>query len=442
MAWTNGLTGHVVVQDSPDYDQARRGFNARFSKFPAVIVYCRMVDDVANAIRWVHRQNMPFRIRGGGHSYEAYSLVDGGLIIDVSGLLTLQIDKAKSIARIGAGFRLLPLYEALWKYGVTIPGGSCPTVGISGLTLGGGYGFLSRLHGMTCDSLIGLDMIDARGNVIHASSKENSELFWACRGGGDGSFGVITSFTFRVHPIGDVSYFVWSWDFNNLEKVVYQWQAWAPHTDARLTSVLKLPANGLGNIGSIGVFTGPEKELRRIMRPVQEAMTPTTATFRSARWIEAARRLAGMPTQQSTFKNSSAYAYEPLSEEAVAVLRRQLITSPGTSNMVVLDAYGGAIARIASDETAFPHRKALFVMQYQSYWESEAEEAGNLHWIEQFRRAMLPYTRGAYRDYCDSQIVDWQKAYFAGNLDRLRQVKKAYDSENLFRFEQSISLPN
>lgn len=440
MVWTDGLTGRVIVQGDPGYEEARRNFNARFSRFPKVVVFCRTVQDAANAVKWARREQSPFRIRGGGHSYEAFSLVDGGLVIDISELQQLQIDKTNGTAVIGAGYRMLPLYEALWKQGLTVPGGTCPTTGLSGLTLGGGYGFLSRLFGMTCDSVLEVEMVGAQGSIVRADERRNRDLLWACRGGGDGSFGVITSFTFRTHPIGDVAQYVLTWDFADLAKVVRYWQTWAPHADARLTSALELPAQHQGDIRSTGVFVGLEKELRSILRPMQEAVPPKTVVFRSSSWIEAARRIAGKPDRQAKFKHTSAYAYEPLTDAAIATLIQNLQSADGTGNFVTLDAYGGAIARVRPNETAFVHRNALFVLQYQSYWKRDSEEAANVRWVERFRESMLPFTRGAYRDYCDRLIGDWPSAYFGGNVARLKQVKRTYDPANVFRYEQSIPL--
>lgn len=440
MVSREGLTGRVVLQGSPGYDEARKNYNGRFNKLPKVIVYCEVTQDVVNAILWARKQQLPFRIRSGGHSYEAYSLIDGGLVIDVSGLLKLQINKERSTAQIGAGFRLLPLYEALWNQRVTIPSGTCSTVGVSGITLGGGYGLLSRLFGVTCDNVLEVEMVTAQGKIIRANDSQHSNLFWACRGGGDGSFGVITSFTFRVHPIENVARYRLTWDFADLEKVVRYWQTWAPHTDARLTSLLILPAKNQGRLHSSGVFVGSEQELRQIMRPLQMATRPKTAQFHSSTWIEAARLFAGRPVKQEKFKHSSAYAYEPLSDAALGVLIDNLQTAPGPTNVISFDAYGGSISQVPTDATAFVHRKALFVIQYQSYWEKDADADKNIQWIEQFRKSMLPFTRGAFRDYCDSRIPDWPTAYFGENLARLKKVKQMYDPENLFRFEQSIPL--
>ncbi|USG68233.1 FAD-binding oxidoreductase [Brevibacillus ruminantium] len=436
-----GLTGRVIVEGESGYEEARLDFNARFSKYPKAIVYCMNEQDVVNAVRWARKHEMPFRVRGGGHSYEAFSLVDGGLVIDISMLQHLHIDKEAGTAYVGAGFRVLPLYEALWKQGRTIPSGTCGTTGVSGLTLGGGFGYLSRHFGMTCDNLLAIDMVDWRGRMIRANEKEHSDLLWACRGAGDGSFGVVTAFTFRVNPIGDVAHYSMAWDFSDLHKVVRFWQEWAPHVDDRLTPTLLLPAKNHGDIRSRGVFVGLEKELRQLIRPLQQAVPPKTISIRSASWITVARMFAGTATSRTKFKNSSAYVYEPLSNEALSIFTHHLSETPGTGNLVLFDAYGGAIGRIPPDATAFVHRRALFMIQYLSYWEHDRDEAANIRWIEQFRTSMLPFTRGAYRNYCDLLIPDWQTAYFGENIDRLKTVKKKYDPENVFQFEQSIPLP-
>lgn len=433
-----GLTGRVIQQGTPGYDLARQNYNGRFNKFPKVIVYCNVVQDVVNAILWVRKHQLPFRIRCGGHSYEAFSNVDGGLVIDVSGLLTLQINKEDLTMQVGSGHRLLPLYKTIWDQGVALPGGTCPSVGVSGLTLAGGYGLLARLFGLTCDSLLGVEMVTAQGKIIRANDNQNSDLLWACRGGGDGNFGVITSFTFRVHPIGNVARYRMTWNFADLEKVMRFWQTWAPYTNPRLTSLLAFPAQNQGDLRSSGVLVGSEQELREIMRPIQEATRPKSVEFHSNTWIEAAQQFTGSTLKQEKFKNSSAFVYEPLSDEALRVLIHNLQTAPGSANVVSFDACGGAIDLIPTNATAYAHRKALFSIQYHSYWARDEEADKNIQWIEQFRNSMLPYTRGANRNYCDSLIVDWPTAYFNENLERLMEVKQIYDPENLFHYEQSI----
>ncbi|WNS44293.1 FAD-binding oxidoreductase [Paenibacillus sp. MMS20-IR301] len=441
MAWTSGLTGRILEQGTPGYEEARRNYNSRFSKFPKLIVYCLEPADAANAVSWAKKQRMDFRVRCGGHSYEAYSNIDGGLVIDVSELTHLKVDKAAGTARVGAGFRLKMLYEALWKFGFTLPGGSCPSVGVAGLTLGGGYGFLSRAFGMLCDAVQEIELVDANGVLIRANETLRSDLFWACCGGSGGNFGIVTTFTFRLYPIGDVAQFSASWDHTELEKVIRFWQDWAPHADSRLTSGLELPAKGLGDVTAKGIFTGLEKDLRKTVRPLQEAVPPKQLTFRSSTWIEAIRKLGGNEIRQARFKNSSAYIYKPFTEHALQILSDNLQAAPGNGNLASLVAYRGAISEVSPEATAFPHREALFVIQYQSYWRSSDDASARIGWIEHFRESMLPFTQGAYSNYCDSLISDWPVLYFGSNLARLKRVKQAYDPDNLFRYEQSIPLP-
>lgn len=441
MISTEGLTGQIILPNSPEYNQARKNYNGRFDKFPLILVYCENSQDVINAIRWVRQQDIPFRVRGGGHSYEAFSLVDGGLIIDLSRLLSFRIDQEQATVRVGAGWRWAELYEALWNERLVIPAGTCPTVCVSGFTLGGGYGFLSRLLGLLSDNLLELEMVTPQGELITVNQSAHPDLFWACRGGGQGSYGVITSFTFRTHPIGNVARYRITWDFDDLRTVVKFWQTWAPAVDSRLTSLLALPAQNQGDLRSTGVFVGSEQELRTLVQPLQEIAVPKTVEFHTDTWMETVYVFAGVPVQQELFKNSSAYVYEPLSDAAIDIIINNLRNVPGPVNVVAFDAYGGAIAQIPDHATAFVHRRALFSVQYQSYWTQPGDAAANIQWIEQFRHSLLPHTHGAYSNYCDLMIFDWPTAYYGTNLPRLEWVKQTYDPDNLFRFPQSIPLP-
>src|SRR5919112_3359672 len=191
------LTGRIIWPQDPTYEEARQSFNARFSRFPAAVVVCDNTEDVENAVRWAGQEGIPVRARSGGHSYEAYSVVDGGLVIDVGGLTDVDVDMSRGEAVIGTGVRLLDCYRRLWEHRVTIPAGTCPGIGIAGLTLGGGIGFLSRQYGLTCDNLVTVEVVDADGGTLRASEEQHPDLFWALRGGGGGNFGIATSFTFR-----------------------------------------------------------------------------------------------------------------------------------------------------------------------------------------------------------------------------------------------------
>lgn len=432
------LTGRVIWPNDPAYAEARLTFNSRFSRFPAAIVACSSLADVQNAIRWARQNDLPIRARSGGHSYEAFSSVDGGLVVDVSGLSDVNVDLARGEAVVGAGVRLLDLYRRLSGYGVTVPGGTCGGVGIAGLTLGGGIGFLSRQYGLTCDNLLAVDLVDANGNTLLASEQEHPDLFWALRGGGGGNFGIATSFTFRVHPIGEVTTVSVTWPWDDAPAVIDAWQHWAPAVDERLTTGFSIGPPSDGSISAYGVFNGPAAELPSLLAPLLAAGTPSAPRIASLPYLSAADQLAGPGAAHSLFKNASAFAYEPLSSHAIAMLLDHLRAAPTDANLVGFFPLGGTVADIAPAATAFPHRRALFDLKYQAYWSDPAEESPDAAWVNGIRDAMAPYTRGAYVNYVDASLPDWATAYYGVNLARLSRVKQRFDPDNVFDGPQTV----
>jgi FAD/FMN-containing dehydrogenase len=433
-----GLTGHVIWPEAPEYETARRGFNLRHSRFPAAIVVCSSVKDVRNAVRWARQRGMPIRARSGGHSYEGFSVVDDGLVIDVGGLSEVQVDTARGETVVGAGVRMLDLYRRLGEDGVTVPGGTCPGIGIAGLTLGGGIGYLSRQYGLTCDNLIAVEMVDAGGDVLHASEEEHADLFWALRGGGGGNFGIVTRFTFRVQPVSEAATYTVAWPWEDVAYALDAWQGWAPHVDERLTAGFVVPDPGAGFIASSGLFTGSAGELKGLLDPLLGAGTPDPPQIQSVSFLAAAEQFAGPGGDHAIFKNTSTLAYAPLRVEAIETLVEQMRASPSVANLVGFFPLGGAIAAVDPQATAFVHRRALFDLQYQAYWWDDAEEAADVAWVNGLRAAMRPYTNGAYVNYVDADIPDWADAYYGANLARLTRVKAMYDPDHVFNGPQSI----
>ena len=434
------LTGRVIWPQDPDYDEARQSFNARFSRFPAAIVVCDNTDDVRNAVRWARQEGMPLRARSGGHSYEAFSVVDGGLVVDVGGLTGVEVDVSRGEAVIGAGVRLLDGYRRLWEHGVTIPAGTCPGIGIAGLTLGGGIGFLSRQYGLTCDNLVAVELVDAESRALRASEETHLDLFWALRGGGGGNVGIATAFTFRVHPIDEVVTCTVNWPWDDAAYVLDAWQRWAPFVDERLCVALAVTHPSAGAISATGLFTGSAAELPPLLEPLLRAGTPGVPLIQSLPFLTVAEQFAGPPITSVRFKNASSLAFDPLPSEAIATLVEHLRAAPSASDLVGFFPLGGAIASIDPAATAFPHRHALFDLQYQAYWWDDTAETASLSWVRDLRTAMAPYTTGAYVNYIDSDLPDWKSEYYGMNLPRLQQVKMDYDPDDLFNGPQSIPL--
>jgi hypothetical protein len=439
------LTGHVVLPGDPDYDCARMVFNTRFSKCPKAIVYCRSPHDIANAICWAREHDVALRARSGGHSYEAFSVANDSIVIDVSCMNNVSVDPCKQLAKIEAGNTLLPLYEKLSHYGVTIPGGTCPGVGIAGLTLGGGFGMNTRLWGMTCDNVIALEMVDAEGKIVHADKYNNADLFWASCGGGGGNFGIVTSFTFQVHPISNVSIFEITWKWDDILDVIETWQQWAPFTDDRLTSTLKLFTRQKGKIIAAGEFVGPKAELIRLLQPLMTTGKPIAAEIETVPFITAAYRWAGFPGDPCRwprapvpFKNTGSFVYCRLPRQALNAIVERLSISPSEENWLTLQALGGAVTRVAPSATAYFYRQAQFAFLFDSFPQNKEDEEANIKWVDEFRNTMLPYSYGDYVNFPDCCIEDWLNAYFGTNFTRLMQIKQKYDPDNVFNFAQSI----
>ena len=451
------VRGDVIVRGDAAYDQARVLYNTRFDTYkPQAVVFCESLADVQRTVRWARKHRVRIVPRSGGHSYGGYSSTTSGVIVDVSRLNRVTLD-SQHRAAVGAGARLIDVYDVLWQHGRTVPAGSCPTVGIAGLTLGGGVGLASRKYGLTCDNLLEASVVLANGSAVVANARQHPDLYWALRGGGGGNFGIVTRLVFRTHPVGQVATYALEWPWSDAAKVVRAWQKLAPHAPDGLFSVLNLnaAAGGRAHITSAGQFFGSADRLQDLLKPLASAGTPTRFTVTSRSYMDAQEMWAGcsgsiaechLPPQghlgRSTFKGKSSFANKPLSPQGINAMIRQIearITTGSGSGIILLDSYGGAINRVKKDATAFVHRDALFSMQYLAYWDSSAAAEPNLRWLKNFYAAMRPYVSPfAYQNYIDPDLGKWGRAYYGTNLDRLITVKQRYDPQNVFRSSQSI----
>ena len=451
------LRGDVVAPGTPGYAQARLLFNTRYDGVrPLAIAYCESATDVAKAIAWAKREGVRLAPRSGGHSYGGYSTTTG-LVIDVSRIAGIAVDAAAGSASIGAGARLIDVYSSLAAHGTTIPAGSCPSVGIAGLALGGGVGFASRRFGTTADNMRGVRIVTAAGKVLDCDASHNVELFWACRGGGGGNFGIATLFRFRIHTVGRVTTFYVRWPWANAEAVVDAWQKWAPHAPDGLFSVCNLSCAGGGEprITASGQVFGDKAGLTSLLQPLVSTGAPVTVSTVERDYLSAMKYWAACPGSlaechpppkgtlgRSTFAAKSAYVNTPLSRagiRAIVVGIAARATGPAGGASILLDSYGGAINRVPKDATAFVHRDALFSCQELSTWSPGGAAAANLAWLRAFHASLRPHVSTfAYQNYIDPDLVQWQHAYYGASYRRLQAVKKRYDPGQVFRSHQSI----
>ena len=433
------LTGRIVVPEDSQYNEARKEFNTFFNKFPLVIVFAQKTEDVVNAIRWARFWDVPIRMRSGRHSYEGLSVIDAGIVIDVSEMNQVEVNHKRGTATVQTGQRDITLFETLGAEGLVVPGGLCPTTGIAGFTLGGGQSSLSRPLGLIIDNLLELEMVDANGRILRANADHNADLFWASRGGGGGNFGVYTSFRFRTHPIDTVAYAEIEWDLSDLEPVVKTWQSYTtPDADENLTPLLTIASGQQSFILMQGVFLGSAEKLRQLLEPLLRAGSPQQVFIEEIPWLEAVERIADTQPSSEPFKSVGPFVNQVLPDKAIATIR-SFIDNPATSSAtLLLHGLGGAVSKVPSTATAYFYRQALYNMSIYSTWNTPEGAAPGIRWVDLFRQAMLPFTQGVYVNTIDLSIKNWPKAYYGSNFERLTRVKAKYDPENIFNFPQSI----
>ncbi|WP_270181362.1 FAD-binding oxidoreductase [Alkalihalobacillus sp. CinArs1] len=437
------LTGRVVLPGDPAYDKARENLNLYQSKFPGAIVFCQEEKDVLHALTFAREKGLPFRVRSGRHSYQNFSNLDGGLVIDISEMNEISVSVPTKTAKVCAGADLGKVYNTLWKYGLALPGGTEFSVGVSGVTLGGGIGYLSREFGLTCDHVERMRIVVPKGEkgaeIIEATKDENSDLFWACCGGGGGNFGIVTSFTFRTHPIDNVSVFKIDWEFDQLEDVFETWQNWAPFTDHKLTSTLELHAKSKNLIRSEGQFLGSKKRLIELIKPLLKDNKPRKVQVGSLPFNKAFNYFnEPSGNKPSFFKRSGSFVYKPIPERGISIMKRFLEHAPNEDAVIWQQSLGGAVSDVPPSDTAFFHRDAKIAQEYNTTWTNEEEARDNVQWVVALRKQMRRYTEGDYVNWPDETIRDWQQAYYGENVHRLRKIKTEVDPLNVFRFQQSV----
>jgi FAD/FMN-containing dehydrogenase len=461
------LEGTVVGSADPGFASARLLFGTRFDLVsPLAVVYCQTPEDVQKTVAWAKRRGIRIAPRTGGHSYGGYSTTTG-VVVDVTRMSDVGVDAAGNSATIGAGARLADVYAGLWARRVAIPAGSCPTVGITGLTLGGGIGLSSRKLGTTADNVLEVQVVTADAQQRVCTASEHPALYWASRGGGGGNFGIVTGFKFSVHAVNRVAYFSITWPWAQARIAVDAWQAWAPRAPDELSSVCNLTAvddktpGTLPRVSASGQFFGTQQALAALLQPLLSVGTPTKTEIGTRTFIDAVHAWAGCKNTRQchlaglspggkvgrrAFKGKSDYVNVPLPIAGIDtmihwVAKRQQDPALGRG-AILMDAYGGAINRVPKEATAFVHRDSLFSCQYVAYWrptDPPPVPAANLRWIRAFYAAMRPYVSGlAYQNYIDPDLPNWANAYYGRNLPRLVKVKKTYDPGNVFRFAQSI----
>ena len=444
------LRGPLLRPGQAGYGAARRPWNARFDDvLPQAVAQPLDTADVQVIVRWAVAHDERLAVRSGGHSYAGLSS-GTGLLVDLGRLASVGVLPGGRAA-VGAGATLGDVYGALWTAGGrTIPAGSCPTVGVAGLALGGGHGFAARAFGLACDSLRAVRIVTADGQAHDVSAASRPNLFWALRGGGAGSFGIVTRLTFATRKVGTVTTFALRWPWAAAADAIAAWQAFMATAPDALSSVLALrvPATtgGTPTVAVNGMFLGPKAAASSALQGLVAAdPAPTAASVVQRTFAGATSYFAGGQAERRRIAGSSRVARTPLGRKGRDAVVEAVDDRHADPRLrgggIVLFAFGGAVGRVGRAATAYVHRDARFSLELLGLWTSPsgAVEAANLAWIRRTRLALAPYTSGeALQNYADRGLVGWKRAYYAENLERLVATKQAVDPTNRFRHAQSI----
>jgi len=436
------LTGTVIYPNDPGYHQARKNWNPFTNSFPIVFVFAQQKEDVANAVKWARENNVPIRIRSGRHALaKDFSQTNGGIVIDTGLMRKVTLNKEQGIATVQAGMRVGPLVKMLAQEGILAPFGDSSTVGIGGISTGGGITVVQRTTGVISDNIISATIVDANGDILRVSENENSDLLWAIRGGGGGNFGIITSYTFKVRPAPfQVGIFEIVWPWEQLDEVIDVWQRWSPSVDERLGTILEIGTKTNGMLRSQGIFLGPKAELEKYILPLSDVGSPLKVFIDEVTLPEAIEFWAPneplADTQNTTW--SSAWVQQNIPTEGIKAIRYFLTKATGSeSNFFFLNS-GGEMNRISPKDTAFFWRNTNYYIEWDASWTEECETQKNIKLVEQTRIQLQPYVIGSYVNVPDLNIKNYGQEYYGDNFARLQKIKAKYDPNNVFNFVQSI----
>jgi FAD/FMN-containing dehydrogenase len=433
---------------------ARDVFNAMHASRPDEVASCSTTDDVVAAINRARTENLRVAVRGGGHSIAGLSAIEGGMLIDLAPMNSVHVDPERKIAKVGGGAVWLEVDQATQAHGLATPGGVVSDTGVAGLTLGGGYGWLRRKHGLSSDNVIEAEVVTADGQVLTASADENPDLYWAIRGGG-GNFGIVTSFTFALHPVGpEVAFSATFYPIEEYAQVLRGWRDYVEQAPDEVTTVcvgITFPANPelpeaihdrpVVIVG--GVFVGDVEEGLKITAPLRELGTPLFDMSGPTPFV-------GVQTGfDPLFPRGELRAYwksqylDELSDGAIETIAAKAGERPAPLTLMNVFAMGGAIARVGEEETAFATRKPPYMVSIDGMWSDAADDDANVAWVRDTWNAVKEYGTGeVYLNFtgrADEAPDAGVDSALGRNMARLAEIKAKYDPDNFFRVNDNIA---
>ncbi|MEO5999842.1 MAG: FAD-binding oxidoreductase [Chitinophagaceae bacterium] len=433
------LTGDLILPGDQTYDETRKIWNGMIDRRPALIVRCKNSEDVIHAVNFGRDQNLLLSVRGGGHNISGNAVCDAGIMVDLSLMKSIKVYPEQQIADVETGATWAEFDAASQQHGLATTGGIISPTGVAGLTLGGGVGWLVRKHGLSCDNLIGADVVTAEGILLKTSANENQELFWGIRGGG-GNFGVVTSMKFRLHKVNTVlgGMIIHPRDkAKEIIKFYREFMKTAPEELTLYTGLMTSP-DGIPVVAFVGCYAGDLEQGEAVLKPLREFGTPVADLIGPIPYIQMQTLLDAAAPHGNRYYWKSNFM-EELSDESIDVIFSYADAMPSPLSLVLLEYYGGASSREPEGGTAFPHRLSQFDLVIASNWIDRQEDERNISWTRNFWEAIQPYS--SHKVYVNTLGVEGDervKEAYGASYPRLAALKRKYDPNNLFRLNQNI----
>jgi FAD/FMN-containing dehydrogenase len=433
-----GLEGRVIVPGDVQYEAARHCWNRLYDRRPALIARCVSPDDVIRAIEFARSNDLPTAVRSGGHSHAGHSTCEGGIVIDLGPMCAIAVNPERQTVSAGPGARNQELNQATVAHGLALTLGTCPEVAIGGLTIAGGEGDLMGKFGLTCDSLIAADVVTADGRRLVASNRENDDLFWAIRGG-HGNFGVVTSLTFRLHPVDRVLRGVLTYPASRTREVLRFYRDFVRAIPDELTTSAGVMPLSEGRVFAISAcYCGELGEGERVLAPLRSFGHPAADTIRAVSYLESQLDAYVAPAERANFQKSG--FLDELGDSFIGTMAAHLPAAPPDS-VAMMNHLHGATARVGSAQTAFSLRREGFDFWIAADWQDPALAQSGIRWVEECWKEIEPLTSGAYVGGIGEESPARVRFAYGANYPRLAALKRKYDPDNFFRLNQNISAP-
>ena len=434
--FAEGFHGEVTLPGDGGYDEVRKVFNGMIDRRPALIARCMDTDDVVRCVRFARDRDLLVSVRGGGHSVAGHGVCDGGLMIDLSPMKGVEVDAKNRVAKAQPGLRLGEFIVETERYGLVSPTGTVSDTGLAGLTLGGGYGYLSGKYGLALDNLLAAEVVTADGRVLRASAEEHPDLYWALRGG-SGNFGIVTSFELKLHPVTKILGGMLIHPFERAGEVLRFYREVAASAPDELTAYAALVTTPEGQqvVAIILCYCGPIEDGERVLAPIRAFGPPIADLIRPMKYSEMNKLIdaANPPGMQNYWKGN---LLVELGDRTIDTIVERAARVPSPRSVILIDQLHGAASRVATSETAFAHRHTRHNVMSMSMWDDPAESEINIAWTRGLSAAIEPFASGSV--YVNGAYEQRPFAAYGANHDRLVEIKTAYDPTNFFRHNQNI----